>query len=90
MHSSVVAHVALAHNLAARRAHDFLSPQLLHPLIYAVVVVRLDLIHGHSVLTERAFYKGILGADILFLKHACSVLRQSSNPVCGSWKSQAS
>ena len=28
--------------------------------------------------------------DILFLKHACSILRQSSSPVCGSWKSQAS
>ena len=28
--------------------------------------------------------------DILFLKPACSILRQSSNPVCGSWKSQAS
>ena len=23
-------------------------------------------------------------SDILFLKHACSILRQSSNPVCGS------
>ena len=29
-------------------------------------------------------------ADILFLKHACNILRQSSNPVCGSRKSQAS
>ena len=29
-------------------------------------------------------------ADILFLNHACSLLRQSSNPVCGSWKRQAS
>ena len=29
-------------------------------------------------------------ADIPFLKHACSTLRQSSNPVCGSWKNQAS
>ena len=27
--------------------------------------------------------------DILFQKHACSILRQSSNPVCGSWKGQA-
>ena len=27
--------------------------------------------------------------DILILKHACSILRQSYNPVCGSWKSQA-
>ena len=23
------------------------------------------------------------GSDILFLKHACSIIRQSSNPVCG-------
>ena len=29
-------------------------------------------------------------ADILFLKHAGSILRHSSNPVYGSWKSQAS
>ena len=28
-------------------------------------------------------------AEFLALKHACSILRQSSNPVCGSWKSQA-
>ena len=28
--------------------------------------------------------------DILFLKHDSSIFRQSSNPVCGSWKSQAS
>ena len=27
--------------------------------------------------------------DSLFLKHGSSILRQSSNPVCGSWKSQA-
>ena len=25
----------------------------------------------------------LLQPDILFLKHACSILRQSSNPVCG-------
>ena len=29
-------------------------------------------------------------ADILLLKTACSILRQSSNPLCDSWKSQAS
>ena len=29
-------------------------------------------------------------ADILFLKHASSIFRQPSNPVCGSWKSPAS
>ena len=29
-------------------------------------------------------------SDILFLKHYSSVFRQSSNPVCGSWKSQVS
>ena len=29
-------------------------------------------------------------ADILFLKHVSRILRQSSIPVCGSWKSQAS
>ena len=23
------------------------------------------------------------GSDILFLKHACSIIRQSSNPACG-------
>ena len=28
-----------------------------------------------------------LKADILFPKHACSILRQSFNPVCCSWKS---
>ena len=28
--------------------------------------------------------------DIPFLRHACSILRQSSNPVCGSWMSQVS
>ena len=28
-------------------------------------------------------------ADILFLKHNSSIFRQSSNPVCGSWKRQA-
>ena len=28
--------------------------------------------------------------DILFLKYACSILRQSSEPVCGLWKSQDS
>ena len=31
-----------------------------------------------------------LSPDIYFLKHTCSILRQSSNPVFGSWKSQAS
>ena len=30
---------------------------------------------------------GELHADILFLKHDSSILRQSSNHVCGSWKS---
>ena len=29
-------------------------------------------------------------ADILLLKHDSSIFRQSSNPVSGSWKSQAS
>ena len=29
-------------------------------------------------------------ADILLLKHDSCIFRQSSNPVCGSWKSQAS
>ena len=33
---------------------------------------------------------GAARADILFLKHDSSIFRQSSNPVCGSWKSQAS
>ena len=33
---------------------------------------------------------GAFRSDILFLKHACSILTQSYNPVCGSWKSQAS
>ena len=32
----------------------------------------------------------LLPADIIFLKHACSIIRQSSNPVCGSWNCQAS
>ena len=32
----------------------------------------------------------VTGADMLFLKHDRSILRQSCNPVCGSWKSQAS
>ena len=31
-----------------------------------------------------------LSPGILFLKHDSSILRQSSNPVCGSWKSQVS
>ena len=30
------------------------------------------------------------GTDKLFLNHNSSIFRQSSNPVCGSWKSQAS
>ena len=30
------------------------------------------------------------GPGNLFLKHDSSIFRQSSNPVCGSWKSQAS
>ena len=29
-------------------------------------------------------------ADILFVKHDSGIFRQTSNPVCGSWKSQAS
>ena len=29
-------------------------------------------------------------ADILFLKHDSSIFRQSSDPVCGSWKNQVS
>ena len=29
-------------------------------------------------------------SDILFINHDSSTFRQSSNPVCGSWKSQAS
>ena len=28
-----------------------------------------------------------LEADFLFLKHACSILRQSANSVCGAWTS---
>ena len=36
---------------------------------------------AHSGLTDTAFDE--LRADILFLKHACNILRQSSNPVCG-------
>ena len=31
-----------------------------------------------------------LNADIFFLKHDSSTFRQSSNHICGSWKSQAS
>ena len=31
-----------------------------------------------------------LKADILFPKHVSSIIRQSPNPVCGSWKIQAS
>ena len=27
--------------------------------------------------------------DILFLNHDSSIFRHASNPVCGSWKSQA-
>ena len=47
------------------------------PLFLGSKVFRLDLVLQFT-------------ADILFLKHACSTIRQSSNPVCGSWKSQAS
>ena len=32
----------------------------------------------------------LLRADILYLTDACSILRQSSYPVCGLWKNQAS
>ena len=32
----------------------------------------------------------IFQTNILFLMHTCTTLRQSSNPVCGSWKNQAS
>ena len=34
--------------------------------------------------------KSIKEQTSFFLKHACITLRQSANPVCGSWKNQAS
>ena len=38
-----------------------------------------------TAIVEFVYYRSMtLQADILFLKHACSILRQSSNPVCGS------
>ena len=43
----------------------------------AVVISRLDR-EGIRVMLS------LLSADILFLKHDSSILRQSSNPVCGS------
>ena len=43
-------------------------------------VAEVGLLQGHAVQDD---VDGALGADLLFLKHACSILRQSSNPVCG-------
>ena len=44
----------------------------------------------NSARTAEALQLDDLQADILFLKHDSRILRQSSDPVCGSWKSQAS
>ena len=39
---------------------------------------------------RRKTATAVFRPDILFLKHESSIFRQSSNLVCGSWKSQAS
>ena len=46
--------------------------------------------HLHACNNSVAVFYGRVGelellreSDILFLKHACTILRQSSNPVCG-------
>ena len=46
---------------------------------------------ARSIHSERAKRPlSLFQSDILLLKHDGSIFRQSSNPVCGSWQSQAS
>ena len=50
-----------------------------------------DSVEKHKFLVETiAKISSRFRPDILFLKHNSSIFRQSSNPVCCSWKSQAS
>ena len=38
---------------------------------------------GATVCARRALCRAVLQPYVLFVKHACSILRQSSNPECG-------
>ena len=61
---------------------------------YPVAAIFSDIRFTIGLSCESTFFRSFAScagqADVFFLKHARSILRQSSNPVCGSWKSQAS
>ena len=50
----------------------------------AAAAVVIDVDANHAMLDPDQMEREIVQADILFLKHDGSILRQSSNPVCGS------
>ena len=53
---------------------------------YDAALLRIVATFAHPELGERraeADAYSAYGSDILFLKHGCSILRQSSDPVCG-------
>ena len=64
------------------------SPVVVEDLGEDARVAVEEVLVEHGVVVAQVL--GQPGTDILFLKHACSILRQSSDPVCGSWKSQSS